>query len=105
MGNNTTRSPATIQPTRTHRHTMAAAQPGERHKSNGSRCTSPQNRLHPPPDVSGTVSGPLITTKTGPANGPRVSGSPQHAAGHKTNGSPHNGSSAPRASCTTARRQ
>lgn len=24
---------------------------GSWHKSNGSRCTSPQNRLHPPPVV------------------------------------------------------
>ena len=27
---------------------MAASPPGRWHKSNGSRCTSPQNRLHPP---------------------------------------------------------
>lgn len=37
-------------------------------------CTMDDNGT--PPDVSGTVSGPLITTKTGPASDPRVSGSP-----------------------------
>ena len=31
--------------------TMAASPPGRWHKPNGSRCTSPQNRLHPPPVV------------------------------------------------------
>lgn len=31
--------------------TMAASPPGCWHKPNGSRCTSPQNRLHPPPVV------------------------------------------------------
>nr|DAG03168.1 MAG TPA: hypothetical protein [Caudovirales sp. ctCpR1] len=42
--------------------------------------------------------------KVKPAS-PAREGTPQHnAAGHKTNGSPHNGNSAPRASCTTARR-
>nr|DAQ62017.1 MAG TPA: hypothetical protein [Caudoviricetes sp.] len=30
---------------------MAASPPGCWHKSNGSRCTSPQNRLHLPPVV------------------------------------------------------
>lgn len=29
----------------------AASPPGRWHKPNGSRCTSPQNRLHPPPVV------------------------------------------------------
>lgn len=33
--------------------TMAASPPGCWHKSNGSRYTSPQNRLHPPPHERG----------------------------------------------------
>lgn len=32
---------------------MAASPPGCWHKSNGSRYTSPQNRLHPPPHERG----------------------------------------------------
>ena len=65
--------------------TMAASPPGCWHKSNGSRYTSPQNRLYPPPGEPGTVYGQLITTKTGPARpaqwapppGIRPHGSPQ----------------------------
>lgn len=45
---------------------MASSPPGRWCKSNGSRYTSPQNRLYPPPDVSGTVYGQLITTKQAP---------------------------------------
>nr|DAW89102.1 MAG TPA: hypothetical protein [Bacteriophage sp.] len=64
---------------------MAASPPGCWHKSNGSRYTSPQNRLYPPPGEPGTVYGQLITTKTGPARpaqwapppGIRPHGSPQ----------------------------
>ena len=64
---------------------MAARPPGCWHKSNGSRYTSPQNRLYPPPGEPGTVYGQLITTKTGPARpaqwapppGIRPHGSPQ----------------------------
>ena len=76
-------------PARTHNAhpspTMAASPPGCWHKSNGSRYTSPQNRLYPPPGEPGTVYGQLITTKTGPARpaqwapppGIRPHGSPQ----------------------------
>ena len=76
-------------PARTHNAhpspTMAASPPGCWHKSNGSRYTSPQNRLYPPPGGPGTVYGQLITTKTGPARpaqwapppGIRPHGSPQ----------------------------
>ena len=65
--------------------TMATSPPGCWHKSNGSRYTSPQNRLYPPPGEPGTVYGQLITTKTSPARpaqwapppGIRPHGSPQ----------------------------
>ena len=64
---------------------ICASPPGCWHKSNGSRYTSPQNRLYPPPGEPGTVYGQLITTKTGPVRpaqwapppGIRPHGSPQ----------------------------
>ena len=46
--------------------TMAASPPGRWHKSNGSRYTSPQNRLYPPPGVPARFTGSLSPQKQAP---------------------------------------